>query len=144
MKKFLTVLGCMLGFCGIVTLCYFFGSVNYKIVMPEGNYYLVEIRQGEEKDNFESSIIENSDLYLKVLKGNKIESFSGETGFVQDGITYQCEVFGTALTVKNSEEVVYKGLFAEKLIVIGIEIVGEVDGEEITTYYEYCYELKQV
>ena len=130
MKKFLLWL---LGFgiiAGITVLCYFFAYPNHEIRMPIGEYYLVELRHGTDKSDFTSESYEDSLLYLQVYEDNKVQSFAGESGFVQDGQIYFCNIRGTSLKVKNGEnEVVYTGLFAEEMIIIGIESEIEQDGD---------------
>ena len=95
MKKFLIVLGCLIGFAVVVVLCYFFGFETREIVMPEGKYYLIQIRESFDENQFNETKFVNSQLYLQVFAENKVQSFSGETGFLQEDEIFDCKIHGT-------------------------------------------------
>lgn len=142
MKKFLISLACFVGFGVIVVLCYFFGYPREKILMKEGNYYLCEIRSGTDKENMTQQLVENDDYYIVVSSGNKMMSYSAEIGFKQDGKKYVGRIAGTGLKVEYMGETVYEGVYADELIVIGVQVESEVDGQTVITYYEYSYMMK--
>lgn len=139
MKKFLAVLGCLIGFAGIVVLCYFYGYGSSEIIMPEGKYYLQKIRESFDEKEYVEFPIENSDLYLEVYEDNKLESFST---YLQGGIVYDCQIYGTGLGIYDGEEEKSGGYFVESLIIIKAKETREVDGEEKDIFIEYYYELQ--
>ncbi len=142
MKKFLSVLACLIAFAGIITLCYFFGNPKGEIVILTGKYYLESYAEktGEQEEIVTEYIGE--DLYLEVYKGNKIKSFSGTIGFIGNEDIYTCEVFGTGLTIKLDGQTKYTGAYAEKLIVIEFSEKVTIDGEEQEKFVHYYYMLK--
>ena len=142
MKKFLTVLGCLIGFAGIVVLCYFFGYGSGEIVMPEGKYYLQQTRESVDEIDWVETKIDNSSLYLQVFEGNKLQSFSGDVGVLQDASIFDCEVYGTGLQILLNGEAKYEGFFVENLIIVRAKEKRQIDGEDKEFFVEYHYELK--
>ncbi len=145
MKKFLTVFCCLIAFTGIVILCYFFGTPGAgNIDMKLGKYYLekVMILEGEDESEEDFS---SSGLYIEVFENRKVESFSGEIGFVQDGITYSYKIIGTGLSVMEKDNIIYEGFYVEDMICIFIsETTTTAEGEEeIARTTEYRYMLKK-
>ena len=142
MKKFFTVLGCLLGFCVIVVLCYFFGAPKGHIEILTGKYYLVEMNETTEEKILSTIEYADSELYLEVYEDGSIKSFSAQTGMLQDDILYKTEVLGTGLTIKDQEKVKYYGYYAEEMITIIFEEDRKIDGEETRVLIQYVYVLK--
>jgi len=143
MKKFLTVLSCLLVFSGIVVLCYFFGYPKKEITVPVGEYYLEKIVEKTGEDDPIETEYTNGDLYLKVYKDNKIRSFSGDKGFVGSEYVYDFKLSGTNLTILYDGIKEYTGMFAEELIIIEFSEMVEVEGEEVEKIVHYYYQLKK-
>ena len=145
MKKFLTVLCCLVAMAGIVVLCYFFATPGGgNITMPTGKYYLEKVMSLEGDKETEEDF-STSGLYIEVLEEKKVKSFSGEVGFLEDGKVYSYKVVGTGLSVfDKNNKLVYEGFYVEDMICIFIseKEVNDKGEEEIKKTTEYRYILQ--
>ena len=142
MKKFLAVILCILGFAGIVVLCYFFGYPENEVTIPTGNYYLEAIIEKTGEDDPIETEYTAGDLYLKIYDNNKIKSFSGETGFIASEVFYSYVLSGTNLDIYEDNQKKYTGMFAEELIIIEFSETVVVDGDEQEKTILYYYRLQ--
>ena len=140
MKKFLIVLGCVIGFALICVIAYFAPGAPDDIEIPTGKYYLTKVI--EEKDGEEAT--ENIDInistdFLEVYEGKKLKSFSTR-GFFQDGKTYTYTLVGTAFKLYLDGEKAFEQMYAEETILIYYE---QIENDEIILRGNYFFTLKK-
>lgn len=137
MKSFLRVLGCVLGFAALVTLCYFF--VNPKDERNfAGKYCLyktisTDISDEDNPIETETEIAIDEDKYLELKSDGSVNAVNiTELEFVE-GEKYTYFIEGTKFEIKQGVKVVYSGAFVEN------EIVVAVIDEDNDMTYEYYY-----
>ena len=137
MKNFFAVIGCLLGFAVLVTLCYFF--VNPKDPRSfTGKFTLYKIITTDISDE-DNPIETEEEIEIDETKYIKLESdwIFNRVGITElsfeENVNYTFVIIGTKIEIKKMGKTIYSGAYAENEIVL-----TRLDDENKLTY-EYYY-----